>query len=130
MLKFKTDRASAVSLTVSLMQLQISLTTILCSTLKQMWKKDSKENGITVHQRKSSEYIVSIDLVPPPPPPAFLQIANRNLVLYNKYINLLLPYSLEEVRGARRPVFWVVIGSNHVRNLTAYDIKKNVRRTC
>ena len=127
MLKFKTDRASAVSLTVSLMQLQISLTTILCSTLKQMWKKDSKENGITVHQRKSSEYIVSIDLVPPAP--AFLQIANRNLVLYNKYINLLLPYSLEEVRGARRRVFWVAIGSKHVRNLTAYDIKKNVRRT-
>lgn len=61
--------------------------------------------------------------------PAFLQIAKRNLVLYNKYINLLLPYSLE-VGGARRPVFWVAIGSNHVKNLTAYDIKTNGRRTC
>ena len=127
MLKFKTDRASAVSLTVSLMQLQISLTTIFCSTLKQMWKQDSKESGITMHQRKSREYIVSIDLVFSP---AFLQIAKRNLVLYNKYINLLLPYSLEEVRGARRRVFWVAIGLNHVRNLTAYDIKTNVRCTC
>lgn len=80
-----------------------------------------------MHQRKSRDYIVSIDLVYPP---AFLQITNRNLVLYNKYINLLLPYSLEEVRGARRRVFWVAIGSNHVRNLTAYDIKTNVRCTC
>ena len=63
-------------------------------------------------------------------PPAFLQIAKRNLVLYNKYINLLLPHSLEEVRGARQRVFWVAIGSSHVRNLTAYDIKTNVRCTC
>ena len=83
-----------------------------------------------MHQRKSREYIVSIDLVPPPPSPAFLQIAKRNLVLYNKYIYLLLPYSLEEVRGARPPVFWVAIGSNHVRNLTAHDIKTNVGCTC
>lgn len=52
MFKFKTDRASAVSLRVSLMQLQISVTTIFCSTLKQMWKKDSKENGITNAPKK------------------------------------------------------------------------------
>ena len=96
MLKFNTDRASAVSLTVLLMQPQISVTTISCSTLKEMRKKDSKENGITMHQRKSREYNVSLDLVFPP---AFLQIADRNLGTLQQVHQSVVPVFIRESEG-------------------------------